>query len=66
MIRRHWAAIRRYLRVLGADAALADDLAQDVFVLAMKKGIEDRGAPTAVWLRRAARTVFLADVGRRR
>lgn len=66
MIRRHWAAIRRYLRVLGADAALADDLAQDVFVLAMKKGIEDRGAPTAVWLRRAARNVFLADVGRRR
>ncbi|MEZ6037027.1 MAG: sigma-70 family RNA polymerase sigma factor [Planctomycetota bacterium] len=66
MIRRHWASVRRYLRVLGADAALADDLAQDVFVLALRKGIEDRGAPTAVWLRRTARNLLLDDVGRRR
>lgn len=66
LIRRHWPMVRRYLRVLGADPGLADDLAQDVFVLALRKGIEDRGVPTAVWLRRAARNLFLDDVGRRR
>lgn len=65
MIRRHWPSTRRYLRVLGADAALADDLAQDVFVVALRKRIEDRGAPTAAWLRRTARNVFLDHCGKK-
>ncbi|MCR9245816.1 MAG: sigma-70 family RNA polymerase sigma factor [bacterium] len=59
LIRRHWASTRRYLRVLGADAALADDLAQDTFVLALQKGIVDRGAATAAWLRRTGRFILL-------
>jgi len=59
LIRRHWPAVRRYLRVLGADAAAADDLAQDVFVLALQKRVVDRGGRTLAWLRRAARLRFL-------
>lgn len=54
-IRHHWASVRRYLRILGADSAAAEDLAQDVFVIALRKGMENRGAPTAAWLRRSAR-----------
>jgi RNA polymerase sigma factor (sigma-70 family) len=65
MIVRHWATVRRYLRVLGADSAMADDLAQDVFVVALRKGIEDRGGQTAAWLRRTARNLFL-DNSRKR
>lgn len=66
LIRRHWASVRRYLRVLGADDASADDLAQETFVLALHKGIEDRGAPTGAWLRRAARNLLRNDARKRR
>jgi len=57
-IRRHWAAVRRYLRVLGADAATADDLAQEAFVVALRKGIEGQDAGTAAWLRGTARNLL--------
>ena len=66
LIRRHWASVRRYLPVLGADDASADDLAQETFVLALHKGIEDRGAPTGAWLRRAARNLLRNDARKRR
>jgi RNA polymerase sigma factor (sigma-70 family) len=66
LIRRHWASVRRYLRILGAEPAAADDLAQDVFVVALRKGIEDRGARTAAWLRRTARFLFLDHSRKRR
>ena len=66
LIRRHWPAVRRYLRVLGADPGAADDLAQDVFVVALRKEIEDRGGSTAVWLRRTARHLFLDHTRKRR
>ena len=65
LIVRHWASVRRYLRILGAEPALADDLAQDVFVVALRKGIDDRGGQTAAWLRRTARNLFL-DQSRKR
>jgi len=66
LIRRHWGAVRRYLRILGADSAGADDLAQDVFVVALRKGLEDRGGQTAAWLRRTARNLFLEQSRKRR
>lgn len=59
MIERHWGAVYRYLRVLGADPALADDLAQDAFVLALQKSIREQGPGTAAWLRRTARFLLL-------
>ena len=66
LIRRHWGAVRRYLRVLGVDSAGADDLAQDVFVVALRKGLEDRGGQTLAWLRRTARNLFLEHSRKRR
>eukprot|EP00904_Undaria_pinnatifida_P001930 jgi/Undpi1/11738/HiC_scaffold_37.g14033.m1 len=66
IVRRHWAAVRRYLRVLGADPATADDLAQDVFVVALRKGLEERGAQTASFLRKAAKNLFLGHLRRRK
>lgn len=66
LIRSHWAPVRRYLRILGADAAAAEDLAQDVFVVALRKGLEDRGVSTAAWLRRTARFLFLDHSRKRR
>ena len=65
LIRRHWQSVRRYLRVLGAEAATAEDLAQEAFVVALQKGIEDRGAATAAWLRRTARNLFCNQLRRR-
>jgi len=66
LIRRHWASVRRYLRILGADPAASEDLAQDAFVVALRKGLEDRGSETAVWLRRTARFLFLDHSRKRR
>jgi len=66
LIRNHWAPLRRYLRILGADADAAEDLSQDVFVVALRKGLEDRGGRTAAWLRRTARFLFLDHARKRR
>ena len=60
LIRRHEAAVHRYLRVLGCEAALADDLTQETFVQVLIKPIEDyHPAATAGYLRKAARNLFL-------
>lgn len=65
-MRTHWAAVRRYLRVLGAEAATADDLAQETFVVALQKGMEDRGGQIEGWLRRTARNLFCNQLRKRR
>jgi len=68
LIRAHWAEVRRFLRVLGADAPTADDLAQDAFVIALRKGVAERDDRDGVraFLRATARNVFLASLRRRR
>ena len=70
IVRRHQDGLRRYLRLLGCDAATADDLAQDAFVALLTGRFEERApAATASWLRRKARWLWLdrrRKLGRRR
>jgi RNA polymerase sigma-70 factor (ECF subfamily) len=60
LVRRHLRSLWRYLRMLGADAAEADDLAQEAFVVAMQKGaLQHEPALVAAFLRTTARHLFL-------
>ncbi len=61
LVRRHQSNVRRQLRhALRGDAALADELAQDSFVLAWRHIGEFRGdARFATWLHRIAHRRFL-------
>jgi RNA polymerase sigma-70 factor, ECF subfamily len=54
-------ALWRYVRVLGADAATADDLVQEAFVVALRREPFDTSAPGAVFkfLRTTARQLWL-------
>jgi RNA polymerase sigma-70 factor, ECF subfamily len=55
------AALWRYLRVLGADAATADDLAQEAFVVALRRPgfVAESAAATFAFLRTTARHLWL-------
>lgn len=59
-LRDHLHGLWRYLRMQGADAALADDLAQEAFLIAVQKRALD-AEPAARWtfLQRTARFLFL-------
>jgi DNA-directed RNA polymerase specialized sigma24 family protein len=60
LIERHLLATWRYLRMHGASAHEADDLAQEAFVIALQKGAAELDPPaTATFLRRTARFLFL-------
>jgi RNA polymerase sigma-70 factor (ECF subfamily) len=60
IVRRHQDGLRRYLRLLGCDAATADDLAQEAFVSLLTGRFEERApAATASWLRMKARWLWL-------
>lgn len=60
LIERHLHGVWRYLRMHGADAHEADDLAQEAFVIALQKGAAALDpAATATFLRRTARFLFL-------
>ena len=63
LVRRHQSAVRATLRRLAAgNAALADDLAQETFVLAYRNLKSFRQeAKFSTWLYRIATNVFLAD-----
>ena len=69
VVRRHQRGVWRYLRALGADLDLAEDLTQDTFLVAFQRGIEDRGvAAVGAFLCRTARYLYLRrrrDQGRR-
>jgi RNA polymerase sigma factor (sigma-70 family) len=67
LVRAHQAALWRYLRVLGADADEAADLAQETFVVLLRRPVEDRGdAALRTWLRTTARHLFHAACRARR
>lgn len=67
LVRRHQRPVWRFLRTLGADAAAADELTQDAFLLAWQKQIVDHGgAETAAWLLRTARFLWLRHARARR
>jgi RNA polymerase sigma factor (sigma-70 family) len=59
-VRRHQGLVRAQLRrLLGDDPALADDLAQETFVLAWRKLAQFRGESRfSTWLYRIAHTCF--------
>ena len=57
----------RYLRLLGCEASLADDLVQDTFVTLLEKPFCVKGDPaTASYLRRVARNRFVDEMRRLR
>ncbi|RMF38263.1 MAG: sigma-70 family RNA polymerase sigma factor [Planctomycetota bacterium] len=61
MVAKHQATVWRYLRALGADAALADDLTQDTFLEVMRKPfVQYSDAATAGYLRRVAHNLFIS------
>lgn len=60
LVRRHQVGVWRYLRALGADANVAEDLLQETFLVAFDKLVEDRGpAAVASFLRTVAKNLFL-------
>jgi hypothetical protein len=50
LVGHHWTSVGRENLILGADVALADDLAQGAYVLAITKEVVCHGAPPAPWL----------------
>jgi len=60
LVRRHGSAVRGLLRRLGADPALADDLAQDAFMAAFEQVAEFRGDGTfQAWVKRIAARLYV-------
>jgi len=60
LVRRHGSAVRGLLRRLGADSALADDLAQDAFLAAFEQISEFRGEGTfQAWVKRIAARLYV-------
>jgi len=60
LVRRHSSAVRGLLRRLGADPALADDLAQDAFLAAFEQVAEFRGEGTfQAWVKRIAARLYV-------
>ena len=67
LVRRHGSAVRGLLRRMGADPALADDIAQDAFLQAFQRCADFRGeGPFVGWLKRIAAPRRLAIPPNRR
>ncbi len=67
VVRTHQAGIWRFLRFLGAEPDLADDLVQETFLATFRSGFEERHErATAAYLRRVARHRFLNAVRAKR
>jgi RNA polymerase sigma-70 factor (ECF subfamily) len=65
LVRRHGSAVRALLRRMGADAAMADDVAQDACLAAFERIAEFRGEGTfQAWLKRIATRLYLKRVKR--
>ena len=60
LVRRHGSGVRGLLMRMGADAALADDIAQDAFLVAYERVAEYRGEGAyAGWVKRIAARLYL-------
>ena len=65
LVRRHSASVRGLLRRMGAEAALADDVAQDAFIQAFERCGEFRGEGSfAAWVRKIAARLYIKRRGR--
>ena len=61
LIEEHQVGVWRYLRALGCDAALADDLTQETFLSVLQRPFTNFGAAaTAAYLRRVAFNRFIS------
>lgn len=66
LVRSYQAGVWRYLRFLGADESLADDLTQETFLAVWKRHFVDHTpAATRQYLRTTARNLFLMSLRRR-
>lgn len=62
LVRQHLRRVWRFLRLIGCSSADADDLTQETFVIAFRKGLGDRNeAQIASFLQRTARNLYLQD-----
>jgi len=60
LVRRHGSAVRGLMRRMGADPALADDLAQDAFLAAFEQIADFRGEGTfQAWVKRIAARLYI-------
>jgi RNA polymerase sigma-70 factor (ECF subfamily) len=60
LVRRHGSAVRALLRRMGADPALADDVAQDAFLAAFEQIADFRGEGTfQAWVKRIAARLYV-------
>lgn len=60
LVRRHGSAVRGLMRRMGADPALADDLAQDAFLTAFEQITEFRGEGAFQgWVKRIAARLYV-------
>ena len=61
LIETYQPGVWRYLRALGCDAALAEDLTQDTFLAVLQRPFQDiNPAATAVYLRKTAFNLFIS------
>jgi RNA polymerase sigma-70 factor, ECF subfamily len=66
LIREHQAGVWRYLRALGCDPPLAEDLTQETFLSVLQRPFEVYDpAATAAYLRRVARNHYITHLRRR-
>ena len=60
LVRRHSASVRGLLRRMGAEPALADDVAQDAFIQAFERCSEFRGEGAfSAWVRKIAARLYI-------
>ena len=60
-VERHRATVWLYLRLLGCDAATADDLTQETFLIVLERPFEERSdAASRAFLRQTARHLWLS------
>ena len=61
LVREHQAGVWRYLRTLGCDSALAEDLTQETFLAVFQRPFQDYNrSATASYLRRTAHNLFVS------
>ncbi len=67
LIRSHQRGVWRYLRWLGCDETLAEDLTQSAFLALVRSGFrEEAPSATAAWLRKTSRNLFIDALRRHR
>jgi len=60
LVRRHGSAVRGLLRRMGAEASVADDIAQDAFLAAFERIAEYRGEGAfSGWVRKIAARLYV-------